>query len=714
MRLRRGTEYLDFDGEIGLSYQTSWNKSISSSRIISVQFEVTVTSHNLSILGLTDINQVNKPIYHQFTWTLETGSMDIVGSIRVESKDDFVIGCSFLSNGFDFLTLITGKLSDIIFQDYPFTGFDANEEGWVSPLVNNGNNTRLITNDFSNYGALNNLPCFYVKTIIKDLFNGLGIKLLGNLTKDWVYNHLAISNDSVRVEYNDAYIDRKTVYVGKTSSQAVAAPNTTVTFDEGGIYFDNPSLWDDASDEYISEFSQDLIAEINIVTDTSGNYGVAIVDSIGTIMVSFSILGQSSGYKKVAWDTTVAGERFHVLISKIGGGAFNILPGSSLKLYPFNRFAFRGVDIKTDPLAEYLPNFIMPSMTNKEFVSFVFGLFNPVISFNPSNKELTVNLFKNIKTNEVDWSDKLVSYRFDYTEFISDYGKRSEVVWDDPDDDFIDSYNERNINQFGGGAVNIDNDFIPEKEELLEIPFAPSMQELNDVANAYLPTFNFFNRSYSTSIITVTSVTNSLGNALFNTGNGSWQEGQYVELSTFTEPTYNGIGKIESVSGNNFTVEGVTFVSNDNGIATQINIQEQKQTPRLLLVLNTEVGNFSNLSAIDYGSTTKSTVPYAWVVKPTIGKPIDTVKNVLAFDQVNITGFDGLTLKDNYYREFSDMVNDPIKLIGQFNLSQKDFVNLDSSTAIRLKTKEFNCLFFLNKIPDFLSESTEVELLKLR
>lgn len=715
MRLRRGTEYLEFDEDIPISYETAWSQSISSARIVSAQFDIPATHQNITVLGLTDISQKNKEIYHTYTWTLEAGSKNIVGTLRIEGTDNGIVSCSFLSDGFDFLKLITGKLADITFQNYTFTGFDTNEEGWVSPLVNNGNNTRMVTGDFSNYGALNNLPCFYVKTIIQNLFNGLGIKLQGDITKDWIYNHLVISNNSVRVEYNNAYIDSKTVFVGKTASQAVAAPNTVISFNEGGIYFDNPSLWDDANDEYLSEFSQDLISEINIITDTSGNYTVAIVDSIGTVMVFFTILGQASGYKKVAWDTTVAGEVFHVIITKIGGGAFNILAGSSLKIYPFNRFSYNGVDIKTDPLAEYLPNFIMPSMTNKDFVSFVFGIFNPVISFNPSNKTLTVNLFKNVKTNEVDWSDKLISYTTDYTEFISDYGKRSTVVWDDPDDEFIESYNDRNVNQFAGGAIEVENDFIDEEKEILEIPFAPTMQELNDVASAQLPTFNFFERSYSTQVVSVTSVTNSAGNARFDNANSSWVEGQYVELSGFTEPTYNGIGKIEAISGTNFTVEGVAYVSNDTGLATLITIQEEKQTPRLLLVLNTLVGNFSSLQSIDYGSTTKSTVPYAWVVKPTIGKPIDTQKNILAFDPVNITGFDGITLKQNYYREFEAMVNDPVKLIGSFNLTEKDFLNLDASTAIRLKTKEFNCLFFLSKIPDYLSSQSEgVELIKLK
>lgn len=714
MRLKRGTEYLEFDENVALQYETSWSKSISSSRIVSVQFNIPATSHNIGLLGIGSINQKDKEIYHNFTWTLETDAQNIIGYLRIESNDNGIIGCSFLSNGFDFLTIITGNLSEIYFPTYTFTGYNTDDEGWVCPLVNNGNNTRMITNDFSNYETQNNLPCFYVKTIIQNLFNGFGIKLLGDITNDWVYNHLVISNDSVRVEYNDQYIDSKTVFVGKTASQAVAAPNTTVTFDEGGIYFDNPGLWDDSADEYLAEFSQDLIAEINIITDTSGNYGVAIVDSIGTTMVSFAITGQSSGYKKVAWDTTTVGETFHVIISKIGGGAFNILAGSSLKIYPFNRFGFNGVDIKTDPLAEYLPAFILPDMTNKDFVSFVFSFFNSVISFNPSSKELTVNLFKNVKRNEVDWSDKIVSYKLDYIEVVNEYAKRSTVIWEDADDDFIDLYNARNVNQFAGGAVIIDNDFIEQEDELIEIPFAPSIQELNDIAKAYLPTFNFFNRSYSTQIVTVTSVTNAAGNAQFNTANGTWEEGQYVELSGFTEATYNGIGKIESVLGNNLTVEGVAYVSNDTGTATQINIQEQKQTPRLLLVLNTPVSSFSSLSSIDYGSTTKSTVPYAWVVKPKVGRSIDTVKNTLAFDNITLSGFEGLTIKENYFKEFEDMLNDPIKLIGTFNLTHKDFINLTPSTAIRIKTEQFNCLFFLNKIPDYLvNPSEELELIKL-
>lgn len=486
--IERNGEYFDFDESLILSKEVKALNAITSTSTFSYESEMPDTAKNRRILGIETLNSV-KSIYQAVDVTLHLSQLQIQCSLRVEGIQGN-IQFSVFSDSFDFLNLITGTLKDVPYYNYPFgTLADrrVNETGYIDILINNGNNKFALNSSFS----LNLVTCLYVKDVIKDIFNQYGFSLQGDILKDWRYNHLLVSNNSVYVEYDEQYIDEHTVYVGKQANQSVTGA-TAITFPyESGIFYDPQGWWDTTNSRIQVERSRSIGWEINLIFSTLGAHTIEIRDDLGITSLSTTADPTKLGFTWTDASVMLPTRTYRVFVTP-ASGTINVSSSSTAKFFVLNEGYLSGIKARFS-IDEVLPRFIVPDMDAIDFVSQVFGMFNSILDFNPASKVLTVNFFDKIKDrDEEDWSEYVSSYYPRFTDVVDEYGKRSLLLYDGGDDQFIEDYNLRNPVPYGGGQIVVPNDFIQEEAEILTIDFPPTLQEQNDAAQAYLPTMAYF------------------------------------------------------------------------------------------------------------------------------------------------------------------------------------------------------------------------------
>lgn len=517
---------LDFDGTITLRKQVRELNNLTATYTVSYAFDLPVTNHNLTTLGIISIDQSDKLIYSTTSVNLIQGSVTIVGNLRVEKITEN-IECSFFSDSFDFLKLLTDDLRHATFRNYTFSFPNKGTSGYVDIPVNNGTNR----NTWNASAFLNYIPCLLVSEVIKDVLQSHGIKLEGDILNDWRYKNLVISNTGPYIEYDEEFIVDHTVFVGKTSNQSITGA-TVITFtSETGVYYDNPGWWD-GLDDLQTDIDRFVAFELNLLFDTSGAHTVSIIGSISGSVFTTVI---SAGTSCFLTDFFLAdsSETFVVSVTP-AAGTINVLSGSSFKVWTFTSFDDNGTPVRA-AIGTLLPRFLLPSKTQSDFVTEIFSLFNPIIDFNPITKVLTVNFFEKIQQRpEEDWSEYLDGYDIDFEETLQEYGRKSLLTFSDSDEETVRLYNEVNEIPFGGGSINIDNDFIEAESEILNVPYEPSSLILNVAQQAYLPVFSFFpdedplnNRLLLAPVVTVSDFSN---NTTIN-GESTLPYGYFVKAS---------------------------------------------------------------------------------------------------------------------------------------------------------------------------------------
>jgi hypothetical protein len=185
-----------------------------------------------------------------------------------------------------------------------------------------------------------------------------------------------------------------------------------------------------------------------------------------------------------------------------------------------------------------------------------------------------------------------------------------------------------------------------------------------------------------------------------------------------TAGNYTGQGKVVEVptstrfelSGLNFTVSGTGTV-----VLNKINNINDDCTYLLLNLSNAALTSFSSNTTLYFEAASQSNFAYAYFDKPTIGLSIDDVRQVLSFQKINQPNFAGIGLIESYFREFKRVLEDPVMLLPVMFLPYAEFISFNFSEPVYLNTKDYNGLFYVNKITGYKGSHMpcEVELIKL-
>lgn len=714
MMIRVNGEYLDFNDDIEIESQVKLFEEISTSNgDYSYSFQLPTTSKNLKALGFPFPDTI-KSIYNNVPCDIvdESGFVINSGSLRIETLSN-VINCSFFGGNNDWFSLLNPLLSDLPLQKYDKTLTNTNisaswskSSGLVFPIFDSG---ALITRSFYNLKIEDFFGCFYMKTLFAEIFGSHGIKLDGDLLVDDTFNKMLLVSNNKR-----AYtIDPRSCFVQKTVDQTVtnSVSSDVVTFTgESSPFFDgSKGNYDTAQSVYNPD--------VKMVVD---------IDFFGRIdPVDFANVGIFKNSASVARKITYSFQE-EVTISARG---IVLEVGDTIRVRLSTSDITEPTIIRAGSTLRVTPTFVyaadgkacVPEWTQGQLVSNVFQLLNVVPSYNSDSKTLTLDLFQKIKTKEpIDVSDRVTIVETDFSEFISNYGKQTLFKYQDSsNEDLLNKYNISNFIKYGSGAITVDNDFIEETADAVEVEFTAPITYFNSVFYSSMERINFVELDEDVSK-DITSVTDSSGTARLNiaSADDDFTVGDLVLLATDND-NYNGQYVVNTVTTTYITVNGITFDSSATGTATKLVFTNTDDDSVYVFLNAAGVSNlfYSNINSMYLESAVFNSSSLAFFNLLSAGREIDTkYKQGLSFGAINNENSNQLSLIDTYWGNFGSILNDPVLLRVLALFKRKTYLEIKSFLRpLRIKTNNTNNLYYLNRMTGYKSghEDCEGELIKL-
>lgn len=734
MIIKKGTEYLDFNGTIQIDQQVASVESLDTVGTFSYSFTIPPTQKNKRLLGLESFNKINRDTYlnvDDVELQTDSGLTLLRGSIIVSNAVN--IDCSFVSGNLTFFGSITGNVNEVDLSEYNVAvNRDAIKTSWnrtygvVFPMVDRGQLTNrkeafmriyafkesFLHNDFQ--------PFIYVKDVVRKALQKAGLKIAGDLVNDPTYNSLITTNNSG--VYNQNKFKEVNVLVGKDSPQTINSTTfTLITFQDdfsGQFYNSTKKAWDTSSSRWTIPFQSRLKLEYTFSTSNASKLINFQLRRNGIDVLDFFLRGTQI---KFATD-----DDKNILMTAVAGDYFELwakVDPSTPGTMDLNTKTFQGtVEDTTYLFAQSL----VPSSDTRTFIKDIFRLFNVVCSFDEYSKTINTRFFKNIITApEQDLSEyiqedpehRIVQSENGF-ELVSGYFQNNLITYKASDVQEVVNYNNANKIPYAGVSKVINNKFLQKKGGIFDVNFTAPWSQNYSIYGLQLLKLNFVEYNYIADTLQeiITSVTDDSGIAKFH---------------------FSGSGQLE-VKGNTYKGDSTGTIDDD------VVITDKKDSDAQIIAINIPdvslpisfrftqgvVGddNTSQLKRLhdftvpsyngDYENigTSGDTITRAAVATFAPFKdstPVKNIKQGLSFGA--ITGRSALTLGDVYYNSFFSVLNDPVKFMPNMVLPENVYINFDFLRPVRLKTKDFNLLFFCQKIQGYDSGKTPcvMELVKL-
>jgi hypothetical protein len=723
MMIKVSNEYLDFDELIEVEKQIKLFEEISTTDgDFSYAFDIPKTLHNTKLLQNPFPDNISKPVYNQIPAQVlsDGGSVLYDGFLRVERITD-VYECSFFAGNNNWFAMITGLLSELDLAEYDIDNNEisiidswSNTEGLVFPLVDNG---PLITRSYSQFKIEDFVAGIYVKSIMSKIFNEAGIKLEGELLNDWRYQNMICMSNSK----NDELITANSSFVEKNTPQVL--PDNTevkVTWDNESTlpYFDgSANNFDLVNSQFVPDLKMTVNVSLTSVFSTTGFFAVTIVSiKVNGVVVRIHGAGGGGGIE----------------VTTSMNVSVNLNPGDVLEIYQVQSNSdgdagniLRGT-LKITPTYIYktIGSSAVPNWTKQQFVSNIIRIFNALPSYSRATSTLTLNLFENIKSKDpIDLSEFISDTEVDYSEFISDYGQNSVFSYQEVEFDELKTYNKGKFFKYGQGSISVNNDFLEPDEEILTSDFANPIAYINPVFDASLEKSNLIELEEGESFEFSNVGNDGFGDAAFNVGDSDpFLVGDLVRVENSTNEIYNGDWVVKSVDGIHVIFNGVPFDTAASGDLTKLSYKYSTSDDVFLFINipNYQVTNFSDASLLfDSGGfypISISNIALAYFDLIDTGKQV----NIDFIYSLSFGGIDDplhyqVTMIDSYFRLFTRVLNDPVKLISTAQLPYDVYEMIDFLRPVTVKTMESTNMYYLNRITGYKESYLDctMELIKL-
>lgn len=729
MMLKVNNEFLDFNDFVDVEKRVKLFERIDETLgDFSYAFNLSKTSRNLKILGNPAPDVKNKTIYHKIPCDLmdDSGLAVYKGYLKVERITD-KIQCSFFSGNCNWISELSGSLTDIDFSDLQTELTSANianswdnTEGIIYPLIDAG---ALITRSYHTLMVEDFTGMIFVKTIFKRIFQSAGIKTQGDLFKDPIFNNLLLSKSTISSDD----INSLSSYVKNNSDQVISTPaistsNTQIEFDNDydSPFFDGDSnAWNVSNFSYMAPVKEKVLVEGTIISEAVS--GLTTIPTLIIYKNGFPAFEQKlsrlSAVRSVGFKGIVTVEIGDVLQANVtvennapGSVNFTVYANSTIKITPIFIYRTTGQGL-------------VPAWTQAKLVSNVLALFCCITDYEPVSKILTINFFEDIKSKEpIDLSGDIEDITEDYDEFISSYGQSSLLKYQESDADSVKQYNLSNFISYGSGEILVDNDFIDNTADILESDFKAPITYLNEIFSASLERTQFLqleeNGDQNFTSVTLTG----MSDAKFNVPDDTiYTAGELVRISDSTNAYYNGEYVIfQTGVGTGFiTLRGVDFDTDATGKITKLS-HTLGADDGVYIFINTQydilnVRNYSRLPFFD-GVTGGTNNAYAFFNIINTGMPInDMYKQGLSFGNTNNPLSYQRSLVDTYWGQVGGILNDPVKIKSIGHIPRLTFSRITPLRPIRIKTEETNNLYYLNRIGGYKESylGCEVDIIKL-
>lgn len=710
MMLKVGSEFLEFDEDVELERQALLFEELSETRgDFSYSFNIPRTHKNCKILNQPFPDNASKPVYTKIDCHLlsDSGSVLHIGFLRVEQLTKRNIVTSFFSGNSNWLSLLTGDMTELELSQYdtPYSDIEASwtsSTGIVFPVIDTG---VLIDRGYRNLVQEDFVGCFKLPVLMREVLQQSGLKLTGELISDPLYQNLiVVTNTRSKVDK-----DNNSIYVGKNDMQVVpdAVGNYVITFNlHTGGYFVGP----DASFTTDTEWTAPYDMTIDILVEyqtTDPRQGLIFINGVLGEEASgkdLRVLGSDETLSTVALRVN-AGDVVDFRMARYDDTTTDAtVTKATMRITP--RFIYRARGVASVPL-----------WTKLQFVNNVLSLFNCVTDYDPYSKTITANLFENIKSKTpIDISAYIDDSEIvtDYAEFISNYGKSSILTYQENDsDEELADYNIGVFLKYGSGSIEVDNELIPESATLLESDFSSPISYVNPVFDASLERINFveyedvFDRD-------ITSVTDNAGVARFMNSATPFEVDDLVRIeSTYTG--YNGVWLVTAATATYIEVDGLAFEEDATGTITQLrfNLTSDDSVYLMRYIPGISVADISpTRTEYRFLGASESSIGYAYFnLLNTNTQVNEDFKQGLAFGEITDPLFYQRTLLQTYWGTCARVLNDPVKITIIAYLPESVYSELTPLAPVYIKTLETVNLYYVNRITGFYP--CQIELIKL-
>lgn len=656
----------------------------------SYSFVIPKTQENTEKIKIYSVNNQLRPwavkipaeVQNDLGFTIHTGFL------RIESENDRDYSASFFSGNSNWLEELDFNLLDLNWSNYDASLTDitstwANTSGVVFPLTDRGIlSTRMSPlfsyDDFQGY--------IYAKDIVNRCLALSGMKIIGEILKDPIYNKLITSSGNNKLF--DKEIENRTVYAAKSGTQLITVGYSTVTFTNVSAPFSNSpnGNWSTSTSRYT--FDEDTInykIEVNLTFDGKSYFGLKILlNGTDTVL--------EKGYpntKKIV-DTFDSLDYFgnanigdyievQLTIASVAFSNRNLVAGSWIKIYPVQ---FYTVFAST----------IIPDMTGSSFLSNIFRMLNMIVSYNAKNKTLTVNKFDSVLNSEpIDISEFVTITENNYEEFISDYARNNLLLWDESSNNFVEDFNDNNLRPYASGLIEIDNDFLEDESNLIEMDFAAAWQQPYGFLGLDLPSTDFISVSVKEER-NITSVTNSSGDAIFNFSGSDFTGLGRIINSTVEE--YNGDYRV--ISGGGAFNGRVAYLGNATATLQILSVQLNNADP--VLLLNNPNQNLAQVSGVD----------------EIFVNNLSPITDIAIANFLSTTNYIGSLsfedLKPLYFNTTEKVLNDGVKCLAFGNIPEAIYMQLNFMTMVKVN----DTVYYVNRMTGYNGSkfSCTLELIK--
>lgn len=716
MILKVGDEYLEFNAQVQIERQAKLFEEISTTDgDYSYSFDIPRTSHNIRLLNIPIPDNDAKTVYQKIDCILldDNGLEVYKGFIRIEKMNRNVITVSFFSGNNNWFDQISGPLSDIDFSDLDvdltitnLIAYSQHTEGITFPFVDNG---VLVTRSYPYLKSEDFVGAIYVKTVFKRIFQAQQIKIQGELLTDATFNHLVTQKNAK----SQAQIDANSTYAQKTNT--TARPVELVKYK---IDFQNDSVYPyyDGSNDNFDIVNSTWTAPAKMRVRIKATFVPSIVDASYNNRVNIYINGSWSfvdiGLAPGAgglYNQPTAGDQPVFSLDR----TIEVEAGDVIELYSEWQQSLGSTqnDILSGTV-EFIPEFIykiygnnvIPQWTQAQYVSNILRIFNVVSHYEPYSKTLTFNLFDKIKSKEpIDLSAFIEpDYDVDYVDFISNYGKKNVLSYNEVDLGEIRDYNIENFFKYSQGVIESGNEFLEEKVDIIESDFSNPIGYLNGVFDMSMERLNLVQLSEGDSVDFTAVGADTY--AAFTLARPIFLVGDLVRISESSNPSYNGDWVVAATGAGGTLFYGLLFETDATGKATKL-IYEYENTDDVFLLFNIPYYNltkFSGHSSIRVEDSNFGDFAVGYFNLLDTGRQInDEFRQSLSFGEISSPFFYQRTLVDTYWGQFGKVLQDPVKLLPVAHIPYKTFINIDFLRPFNIKSEQSSNMYYLNKITGY-------------
>lgn len=731
MMLKVNDEFLDFNDVVEVEKRVKLFERIDETLgDFSYAFSLDKTANNLRILGLPFPDVKDKRIYRSVQCDLldDSGLTIYKGVLKVE-RNTKTIECSFFSGNYNWISLLSGQLSDLDLSDLETDLTESeiinsvdNTEGIIFPVIDAGalitrSHRSLMPEDFSGM--------IFVKTLFKRIFQNAGVKTNGDLFKDPVFDNLLLSRNTKAGDDNEV----RSTFAKKTTDQNFPDPtDARILFqdDSNFPYFDgSKNLYNAATSAFTADVKMRVRVDISLIyfcdslVPGGKEFGVSVngvFRMMGVFEPTTAVSNPTFPLLTIGASVIITLEAGDVLegfveFDPAGGTALlTIKENSTFKVTPIFTYTTTGASL-------------VPPWTQAQLISNILSLFCCITDYDPVSKIITIDFLEGIKSKqEVDLSEHISDISSDFSEFISSFGQRSLLKYQQGDAEDIKQYNLKNFINYGAGVIDVSNDYIQPTADILETDFKSPISYINQTFGASLERMQYVDLEEGEEQ-EFTGVTDASDEARFAVVDATiYEVGGLVRVSESTNAGYNGDYLVKNVGAGFIHLRGVPFNTDATGVITKLQ-HVIGNDDGVYLLINTmyytgvsNVDQFSTQADYFLGLNYSTIFPYAFFNMLNTNLPINEgYKQGLSFGSINNPLSYQRSLVDTYWGQVGRVLNDPTEIKGIGLIPKIVFDRITPLRPIRIKTEHTNNLYYLNRIGGYKASylPCEIDLIKL-